>query len=89
MERDLNAKHVDWNSKLITTRGRRLRDYANDHSSLIYGPTTIPYNFSGIPDVLDIIITKELVSQLSDNVLCTKLRSLTCTDRHEMSIIFP
>jgi hypothetical protein len=28
----MNAKHVDWNSRLITTRGRRLRDYANDNS---------------------------------------------------------
>jgi hypothetical protein len=60
---DLNAKHVDWNSRLITTRGRRLRDYANDHSCLIYGPdttTTIPYNSSATPDVLDIVITKDL-----------------------------
>jgi hypothetical protein len=64
MERYLNAKHVDWNSRRITTRGRRLRYYANDHSSLIYGPethTTIPYNFSATADVLDIVITKNLV----------------------------
>jgi exonuclease III len=26
MAGDLNAKHVDWNSRLITTRGRHLRD---------------------------------------------------------------
>ena len=25
MARDLNAKHVDWNSRLTTTRGRLLR----------------------------------------------------------------
>jgi hypothetical protein len=29
MAGDLITKHVDWNSRLITPRGRRLRDYAN------------------------------------------------------------
>ena len=64
MAGDLNDKHVEWNSRLITTKGRRLRDYANDHSCLIYGPdtpTTIPYNSSATPDFLDILITKYLV----------------------------
>jgi hypothetical protein len=63
MAGDLNAKHVDWNSRLIT-RGMHLRDYANEHSCLIYGPetpTTIPYNSSATPDVLDIVISKNLV----------------------------
>jgi hypothetical protein len=49
MAGDLNAKHVDWNSRLITTMGRCLRDYSNDNSCLIYGPqtpTTIQYNSS-------------------------------------------
>jgi hypothetical protein len=65
MAGDLNARHVDWNSRLITTRGRRLRDYA--HSCLIYGPdtpTTIPYNSSATPDALDIVITEDLVIPL-------------------------
>jgi hypothetical protein len=31
MAGDLNAKHVDWNSRLITTRCRHLLDYANVH----------------------------------------------------------
>ena len=64
MAGDLNAKHVDWNSRLITTRGRHLRDYASDYSCLIYGPetpTTVPYNSSATPDVLVIVITKNLV----------------------------
>lgn len=26
---DLNATHVDWNSRLITTKGRHLCDYAD------------------------------------------------------------
>jgi hypothetical protein len=43
---DLNAKHTDWNSRLITTRGAFLRDYANRNACLIYGPDspiTVPY----------------------------------------------
>jgi hypothetical protein len=80
MAGDLNGKHVEWNWRLITKRGRHLRDYANDHSCLIYGPetpTTIPYNSSAIPYVLDIVITENLViavylttcSALSSNLL--------------------
>jgi hypothetical protein len=63
MAGDLNAKHVDWNSRLTTTRGKLLRDYASRNSCLIYGPdspTTLPYNSSATPDVLDIVITKDL-----------------------------
>jgi hypothetical protein len=44
---DLNAKHVDWNSRLTTRRGKLLRDYADGNSCLIVGPdtpTTYPYN---------------------------------------------
>jgi hypothetical protein len=62
---DLNAKHVEWNSRLITKRGRLLRDYADKYSCLIHGPntpTTVPYNPSSTPDVLDIAITKGLNS---------------------------
>jgi hypothetical protein len=61
---DLNAKHVDWNSRLTTTRRKLLRDYASGNSCLIYGldsPTTLPYNSSAIPNVLDIVITKDLI----------------------------
>ena len=61
MAGDLKAKHVDWNSKLITTRDRLLRDY----SSLIYGPNTptaISYNSFATPDALDIDTTKDLVT---------------------------
>jgi hypothetical protein len=60
---DLNAKHVDWNSRLTTVRGKLLRDYADRHSYLIQGPdspTTVPYNTSATPDVLDIAVTKNL-----------------------------
>ena len=60
---DLNAKHVDWNSRLITRRGKLLRDYADENSCLILGPdtpTTNPYNSSATPDVLYIAIVKHL-----------------------------
>jgi hypothetical protein len=64
MASDLNSKHLDWNSRLVTKIGRPLRDYA-DNSCLIYGPnkpTTIPHNPSATPDVLEIVITKDLVT---------------------------
>jgi hypothetical protein len=45
MAGDLNSKHVDWNSRVSTRRGKLLRDYADENSCLIFGadsPTTIP-----------------------------------------------
>jgi hypothetical protein len=63
MAGDLNAKHVDWNSRLTTRRGKLLRDYADGNSCLIFGtdsPTTNPYNPLATPDVLEMVITKEL-----------------------------
>jgi hypothetical protein len=59
---DLNAKHVDWNSRLCTRRENLLRDYADGNSCLIFGPdtpTTNPYNPLATPD-LGIVITKNL-----------------------------
>ena len=63
MAGDLNAKHVDWKSRLNTRRGKLLREYADGNSCLIFGPdspTTNPYNPLVTPDVLDIVITKNL-----------------------------
>ena len=77
MAGDLNAKHVDCNSRLITTRDRLLRDYADRRSCLIYGPdspTTISYNPSATPDVLDIVLTKNLVTPVNLTV-CSALSS--------------
>jgi endonuclease/exonuclease/phosphatase family metal-dependent hydrolase len=65
MAGDFNAKHVDWNARLTTKRGRILRDYAVGNSCLIFGPdspTTNPYNASATPDVLDIVITRNLTT---------------------------
>ena len=61
MAGDLKARHVDWNSRLSTRRGKLLRTYADENCCLIFGPdtpTTCPYNPSVTPDVLDIVITK-------------------------------
>jgi hypothetical protein len=63
MAGDLNTKHVDWNSRLSTRRGKQLRAYADENSCLIFGPdspTAKQYNPSITPDVLDIVITKNL-----------------------------
>jgi endonuclease/exonuclease/phosphatase family metal-dependent hydrolase len=65
MTGDLNAKHVDWNSRLSTRRGKLLCDYADGTSCLIFGPytpTTNTYNPLATPVVLDIVITKKLTS---------------------------
>ena len=77
MAGDLNAKHVDWKTRLTTTRSRLLRDYANRRSCFIYGPdspTTIPYNPSATPDILDIVLTKDLVTPVNLTV-CSALGS--------------
>jgi hypothetical protein len=60
----LNAKHTDWNSRLMTARGTLLRDYANRNSCLIYdpdSPTTASYTHNATPDFLDIVVVKESV----------------------------
>ena len=63
MDGDFNAKHVDWNSRLTTRRGKLLRHYADENSCLILGPDTLitnPYNPTATPDVLDIAVAKYL-----------------------------
>jgi hypothetical protein len=65
MASDLNAKYVDWNSRLTTRRGKLLRDCADGNSCLIYGPdtpTTNPYNLSATPDFFDMVITTDIPS---------------------------
>jgi hypothetical protein len=46
MAGELNAKHIEWTTRLTTVRGKVLRDYADRHSCLIYGPD------SSTPDVI-------------------------------------
>ena len=74
---DLNAKHVDWNSRLSTTRGKLLRDYADSNSSVNFrphSPTTNPYIPSATPDALDIAITRDFQSPI-DLTSCSALSS--------------
>jgi hypothetical protein len=40
MADEINAKHVDWNSLLTTSRGKLVRDYTDGNSCLIFGPDT-------------------------------------------------
>jgi len=54
---------VDWNSRLSTRRGKLLRAYADENSCLVFGPdspTTNPYNHSVTPNILYVVITKNL-----------------------------
>jgi hypothetical protein len=62
MAGDLNAKHMDWKSRLTTRSGNRLCDYADGNSCLIFCPDTTkkPYNLFASPDVLGIVITKNV-----------------------------
>jgi hypothetical protein len=65
------------NSRLGTKRGRLLRNYTDKNSCLNYGPetnTTTPYNPSATPDVLDIIIMKDLVTPVY-LTMCSALSS--------------
>jgi hypothetical protein len=59
----LNDKHVDSNSRMTTRRGKLLRYHADENSCLIFvpaTPTTNPYNPFVTPDVLDIVLTRNL-----------------------------
>ena len=60
---DLNAKHMDWNSRLTTKQGKLLHDYADENSCLISvsdTPTTNPYKPSTTLNVSDIMMAKDL-----------------------------
>jgi hypothetical protein len=90
MAGDLTATHIAWNSRLTTTRGESLRDHSDGKSCLNFGPdspTTNPYNHSATPDVLDIVITRNLPSSVADFLLYTKLGPPHCTNRHWVSLI--
>jgi hypothetical protein len=91
MAGELKAKHVDWNSRPTTTRCKLLRDYASGNSCLIYGPdspTTLPYNSSNYPRCLrHRNYQGRNLPSVSHGVLRTKLRSPSCTDRHDVPII--
>jgi hypothetical protein len=64
MAGDLNAKHKDWNFRLIRARCSFLRDCSNRHSCLIYvpdSPTTAPHTQCD-PNILDFVVVKDFIS---------------------------
>jgi len=74
MAGDINAKQVDWNSRLKTRRGKLLREYADGNTCLIFGPdspTTKPYKPLVTPGHRD--NQETLIPGVSDFVLRTKL----------------
>ena len=74
---DLNDKHKDWNSRLNSPRGVLLREFASTNSCIVYGPvstTTFHSCPKVIPDVLDVVVVKDLV--LPGNLtVCSALSS--------------
>ena len=91
MEGDLNAKHVDWNSRLITTRGRLLRDYADRMSCLIYSPNSPTHHYPLQPICHSRCLGYHLNQEPcdpgeSDCLLGTQLGPPPSTDRHYVSL---
>jgi hypothetical protein len=74
MAGDLNAKHTDWNSRLITARGSLLRDYTNRDSCLIHGPDSPTAHTECYPDVLHFVVVKDIVQPVNLSV-CSALSS--------------
>jgi hypothetical protein len=77
MAGDLNAKHVDLISRLVTARGSLLRDYTDRNSCLIQGPdspTTAPYTHNATNDFLYIVVIKDFFLPLYLTV-CSALSS--------------
>ena len=73
---DLNAKHMEWKSRLSTRREKLLRDYADGNFCLIFrpdNPNTNPFNPMATPDILDMVKTKKLTSTVYLNS-CSALR---------------
>ena len=56
---DLNAKNVEWNSRITTARGRILAKHSDLHGYQVLAPikpTFFSYNSNILPDVLDIFL---------------------------------
>lgn len=62
---DINAKHVDWGSRLTTTKGRELRKAIKERNCNYHStgkPTYWPTDTDKIPDLLDFFITRKVSS---------------------------
>lgn len=57
---DLNAKHIQWNSKQTNQRGRRLQEYAENNEILGPNEDTHTHPAYDTSDVLDIAIIKNV-----------------------------
>ncbi|GJQ85884.1 hypothetical protein Trydic_g15340 [Trypoxylus dichotomus] len=72
---DLNAKHPSWNSRRTNASGTSLRRFADDLHLLVDAtaePTIYPHN--GQPDVLDIVVMKD-VAQFHQLTVLNELSS--------------
>ena len=62
---DYNAKHVEWGSRLTTTKGRELRKAIREEGCQFYStskPTYWPTDVEKVPDLLDFFITRRVSS---------------------------
>jgi hypothetical protein len=88
MAGDLNAKHVDWNSRLTNARGKLLRDHADRRYCLIHGPDPS----TTLQTLCNPRCPRHRGNQKPSNpgasVFHTKFRSLTHTDRYQVSNVF-
>ncbi|GJQ80516.1 hypothetical protein Trydic_g12407 [Trypoxylus dichotomus] len=72
---DLNAKHPTWNSKVTNASGKCLRRFADDFNLVVDAtpePTIYPHN--GQPDVLDIVVMRN-VTQFHQLTVLNELSS--------------
>lgn len=70
---DWNAKHTVWGSRLITTRGRQLKNCIDDKNYRILTtrePTYWPTDRSKIPDLLDFLISSGISNLYTKTESC-------------------
>lgn len=75
---DFNAKHQQWGSRLITTRGRELQKtmQTNNYGQISTAePTYWPTDILKIPDLLDFCVTKNIPAQNTSAKSCFDLSS--------------
>ena len=70
---DLNAKHTDWHSRLITTRGRIVAWYAHLNNNTVTGPD-LPTIYPQNAVVLDVFLYHSTLP-ISDNETLSELNS--------------